>query len=124
MGAIPPFGSIYFKWNQPFGNSPVVAGNILINTLWDVVTLPINGAYQFVKFIGATIDGFDTSVHVDGITMPIEIHPRNRAHFENRNGLVAEYKLWPDGKIYARLRFELNLIVPIDHNQDQLMTTS
>lgn len=99
-------------------------GNILINTVWDVITSPINGAYQFVKFIGATADGFDTSALIDGITMPIEIHPRNRARFENRNGLVAEYRLWPDGKIYARLRFELNLIIPIDHSQDRLMTTS
>jgi len=97
--------------------------NILVNALWDTVTLPFNGSYHFVKFIEATIDGFDGSVFANQALMPLEIHPKTTPP-NGSYDLMAKFKLWPDGEIYARFQFELNLIVPITRKHNRMVTTT
>lgn len=90
-----------------------------LNKIWDVVSYP----FRLIQYLPLPPVEFDDTVFSDQFVPPLEIHPNSRRSTEN--SATAAFRIPPnEGRIYAKFRFEVTLLVPLDPNLQRVISAS
>lgn len=92
----------------------------LLNTIWDVVTSPVILFKMYPLSTNPGLDEFDVPNQIS--SLPFTLHPDTSLGTTVATGV---YRLSLDrGVVFVRFHYELQLIVPLDPDGKNLMTTT
>lgn len=113
---VPISVSLHIEEHDGFGKHGSV-GNIL----WDSFTRIFQLAWWVAENITVEFDGT-----TNDFSLPLEIHPRDLD--DPRNVLNGKsrtwFKIWGEGKMMVLFEMEMKLIVPVNQDLQQVMTSS